>query len=80
MDLQNIQDFLMWCTIINSTLLCLSSIMIVLLRKQLYKIHGRLFNLSEEQISITIYRFLGLYKIFILVFNAVPWLAIYLVK
>jgi Family of unknown function (DUF6868) len=80
MTLQNIQDFLMWCTIINSALLILSTIMIALLRKQVYKIHGRLFKLSEEQISITLYRFLGLYKILIFVFNLVPWLAIYLVK
>ena len=41
-----------------------------------YKTQYKWFPISQESFSETMYRFLGMYKLLILVFNLVPLLAL----
>ena len=75
MTLEQIQEFFKWCTIINFGLMIFSVLMIFVLRDMAYKIHGKLFKLSEENINKAMYYFLGFWKILIFVFCAIPWIA-----
>ena len=46
----------------------------------IYNAHGQLFHLPREAFDVVLYAFLGLYKIFILVFNLVPYVALRIVE
>ena len=50
--------------------------MIRLLKKAMGKWHGKMFGVSEENISAITYGWLGAYKIAIIVFCLTPFLAL----
>ena len=79
MNIQVLTSFFMWCTIINGGLLILSTIMIIPAEDLIYRIHSKWFSFSRETFNVAIYSFLGLYKIAILVFNLVPWIALLII-
>jgi|TARA_B100001971_G_C17643111_1_gene264345 hypothetical protein len=79
MDTRSATAFFKWCTIINVALLILSIIMIIALSDFVYLWHGQMFHLSREAFDVVLYAFLGLYKIAILVFNLVPYVALQII-
>jgi len=79
MDITIVRAFFMWCTIINAGLLIVSSIMCTFLGDWVYPIHNKWFSISREAFNVAIYSFIGLYKIFILIFNLVPWIALVII-
>ena len=79
MNIQILTSFFMWCTIINGSLLILSTIMIIPAEDLIYRIHSKWFSFPRETFNVAIYSFLGLYKIAILVFNLVPWIALLII-
>ena len=79
MDIQTLTRFFMWCTIINVAMLILSSIMLMLLADMVYRIHSKLFSIPREAFNVAIYSFLGLFKIVVIVFNVVPYVALLIV-
>lgn len=79
MSITQVKTFLGWCTVINIMLLLLSTTLTILLRRFIHQFHGKLFSLTPAAINNTIYAFLGAYKLLILVFNLVPYIALLLV-
>ena len=80
MDLEKLQNFFLWSLLINLAIYIISLIAILSLRGFMYKMHGKLFGLSEETIKKFVYAYLGIYKIFINFFNLAPWIAIQIIK
>ena len=76
MDIQTLTTFFMWCTILNLALLSLSSLICVCAGDWAYRIHSKWFSIPREAFSVAIYSFIGLYKIFVIVFNLVPYIAL----
>ena len=79
MDMQMAREFFMWCTIINGALLVISSLMLVCAPDWVYRMQSKWFPISREAFNIVIYSFVGLFKIFVLVFNVVPYVALLIV-
>ena len=79
MDIDSIRAFFMWCTILNVALLVLSSLICLCAADWAYRIHSKWFSISRETFNVAIYSFLGLYKIFIFVFNLIPYIALLIV-
>ena len=79
MDIHTLKAFFMWCTIIDGALLVLSSMICVFANDWIYRIHSRWFPMPREAFNVAIYSFIGLFKIFVLVFNAVPYVALLIV-
>ena len=75
MDMFTIKTIFMWCTIINGVLLVISLLICSLAGDWVYQKHSKWFPISRETFNVAIYSFLGLFKIFVLVFNFVPWIA-----
>ncbi|MGB2866560.1 MAG: DUF6868 family protein [Sedimentisphaerales bacterium] len=75
MDIITVKTFFMWCTIINGALLVLSFLICAFAGDWIYGIHSKWFPISRETFHVAIYSFLALYKIFVLVFNLVPYIA-----
>jgi len=76
MDIQKLKSFFMWCTIINGILLVFSFALCVLVPDLIYSIHEKLFHISHETLNVLVYSFLGLFKIFWLVFNVTPYITL----
>ncbi len=76
MDIQTLQTFFMWCTIINGGLLVYSAIFLTFAPNWIYKIQSKWYPISREAFNVIIYSFLGLYKLFFITFNIVPYIAL----
>ena len=70
------REFLGWCSVINVGVLMLSAIFVIVLRVRVARIHGKMFNLDESDISSAYFQYLAQYKIAIIVFNIVPYFAL----
>ncbi len=79
MDIDQVKEFLMWCSIINISLLTISGLMMICLGGLAYRIHSKLFGISREAFNVMLYSFLGAYKILVIMFNVVPWIALLIV-
>ncbi|HDQ44574.1 MAG TPA: hypothetical protein ENN17_03620 [bacterium] len=76
MDTQTLTRFFLWCTVIDGGLLILWAIFFLWGPDFVYRIMKRGFSLSREKHDEIFYLLLGVFKIFFLVFNLVPYLAL----
>lgn len=76
MTLTLLTSLFAWMTVINIGLIILSTFLIIALRQLLYRTHGRIFDLTRENIATITYNWLGTYILLIIVFNLVPYLAL----
>ena len=79
MDLDRLQDFLLWSLLLNAGIYIISLVGVLSLRGFMFKIHAKLFGVSEETVNTVVYQYLALYKLLLIVFNLVPWIAIQIV-
>ena len=77
MDIATLTDFFKYCTIINVAILLISIITVA--SDFAYNMHTKLgvWEGSKEAYKQSMYSFLGNYKMLILVFNLVPYLALF---
>jgi hypothetical protein len=79
MDTQTLTNFFVWCAIINGALLLFWTAMLLMVPDLVYRTQRNWFPLSQELFGVFMYSFLGLFKIFFLVFNVVPLVALLIV-
>jgi len=80
MDLQTLTTFFMWCTIINGGLLLLWTTFFLFTPNLVYKTQSKFVNISQENFTVVMYCFLGLFKIMFLIFNVVPFIVLLIVN
>ena len=80
MDLPQVTEFFQWMTIIHIALLVLGSLMVMMLKGALGRWHSRLFGISEEQVAVAAYDYLGRYKTLALTFGIVPYVALLIMQ
>jgi len=76
MDIQTLTEFFKWCTIINAALLILSVGMYMVAPDFIYRAQSRFFPIARDTFDPIFYGLLGGYKIAIIVFSAVPYVAL----
>lgn len=76
MDIHILTTFFMWCTIFNVGLLFLSFIFLAFAGDFVYRIHSKWFPMTKETFNVICYLFIGIYKIIVLAFNIIPWIAL----
>ena len=79
MDTEKLTAFFKWCSIINGVLLVLAILGIVLGPEFGHTLQSRMFQVAPGNLSVALYMFLGMFKIFWLVFNVVPYVALRIV-
>jgi hypothetical protein len=79
MNIQMLTGFLMWCLIMNGALLLFWTAVLLLAPDFIYRTQRKFFPISREQFDLLMYGFLGGYKLLILFFNAIPYLALLIV-
>ena len=79
MQIQRATAFFMWCSIINGVLLVLAILGTVLVPEPGMSLQSQWFQVPPQELTVAMYLFLGLFKIFWLVFNVVPYVALLIV-
>jgi len=70
-----IRDVLAWCSLINVGFLLFWILLLIFVHDWLFRFHGQWFKLSVEKFDAIHYAGIAYYKISILFFNIVPYLA-----
>ena len=76
MTLQIVSDFLLWCTALNYAVLFAWFVAFSSGHDWIRGLHGRWFRLSEERFDGIHYACMAAYKVGILLFNLVPYIAL----
>ena len=79
MDIADARAFFMWCTILNGGLFILSSLICTFASDWVYRIHSKWYPIPRDAFNVAIYSFIGLFKVFVLMFNLVPYIALVIV-
>ncbi len=79
MDIIIMTDFFKYCSIINCSILLIASIVIIMTKDFTYNVHSKLgfWEGSKEAHKQSMYSILGNYKMLIIIFNVVPYFALY---
>ena len=75
-SIEVVREFLGWCSIINIGLLFFSTIMLIIMRGWIVSIHAKMTGVSEAELPRLYFEYLGNYKILIIIFNLVPYIAL----
>ena len=79
MDIQTLTTVFMWCSIMNGALLLFWITMCISVPDLVYRTQSKWFPIPRDTFNVVMYSFLGLFKIFFLVFNVVPCIALLIV-
>lgn len=80
MSVAIVSEVLLWCTVINYGVLLVWFLCFLLAHDWMYQLHGKWFRLSVEQFDALHYAGMALFKIGILLFNLVPYVALSLAR
>lgn len=76
MNIQSVTEFFKWCSIVNIGMLIFSTLLLVVAQDQIFSFHGMMFDIPRESFNTVVYAFIGLYKVLIIVFSLVPYVAL----
>lgn len=79
MDIEILTQFFAWATLIHVALLVFMVLMITIFRKPVTALHAKMFSLNEDTIRNEYFRFIGQYKLFVIVFSLVPYVTLRLI-
>ncbi|RUM45901.1 MAG: hypothetical protein DSY46_01450 [Hydrogenimonas sp.] len=80
MTVDILQEFLGWCSVMTIGLLLFYSIFITLLGRKIAPIHAKLFHLGENDILRAYFQYVAKFKIFVIIFNLVPYFALVIIS
>jgi hypothetical protein len=80
MSLELTRSVLLWCTVINFGFVLVWFLLLVLLHAWLYRSWCRWFRLTAEQFDAINFAGIIFYKVAILLFNLVPYIALCIVR
>jgi hypothetical protein len=75
-SMQTIREFLGWSTALNVVVLLFSTVVLSVSGAPIKRLHAKMFDMSESDLSRAYFQYLAQYKIAVLVFNLVPYLAL----
>jgi hypothetical protein len=79
MTVETARSFFLWCTIFNYLFLIVWAIVATLGRGWLYRLSGRIFRMTPEQLDLLNIGGITLYKMGVFFFNLVPCVALFIV-
>jgi hypothetical protein len=71
-----VSEFLLWCLVINYIILLWWFATFIFAHGWMFRLHSRWFRLSEDRFDNIHYTGMAIYKIGILLFNLVPYIAL----
>lgn len=74
--IETLIELLGWASVINVCILIIASISVMLMRNAMISLHGKMFGLDSVDLSRAYFQYIAQYKIAIIVFNLVPYIAL----
>ena len=71
-----LREMLGWCSIINLAILLWWFFAFTFVHDFVYRLHSKWFKISKEKFDAIHYSGIAFYKIIVLVFNVVPYIAL----
>ena len=78
MTIDLLREILGWCTIINYGVLLVGFFVLMAAHDTIHRLHGRWFKLTSVQFDAMHYGVMAVYKVLILVFNLVRFVALHI--
>jgi len=75
-DISYLATFLGWCSVINIAVLTITTLALMVLKAPIMRIHAKLFRIEPDRLTEIYFKYLANYKIAIIVFNLVPYIAL----
>ncbi len=79
MSLEQIHEFLGWCTVLNAVFFLLALVKIRLIRNQAVELHNKIFRIDEASLHRLYLQYFIVLKAGFLIFNLTPYLALHLI-
>lgn len=80
MDIHMLKEFFMWCTIIDGSVLILWTLVFMIMPNLVFKSQTWVFpKITRENFDLIMYSFIGLFKIFFIIFNLIPFIALLII-
>ena len=76
MDVNQITTFLGWCTVLNMGVLAFAAMFLFIFKGFSINIHSKLTGVSASTLPSLYFSYMANYKISILIFNLVPYVAL----
>ncbi len=80
MSIDAVREFFMWCSIINGSLFILSFLITAYAGDWVCRMNSLWYRIPRDTFNVVIYCFIGLFKIFVIVFNVVPYLVLHIIE
>ncbi|EGU29551.1 hypothetical protein VII00023_09074 [Vibrio ichthyoenteri ATCC 700023] len=79
MDIEVLRAFFGWCSVLNLLVLTVAGFLLFNGQQRIMRIHRQFIALSDDELKAQYFRYLATYKLLILVFNVVPYVALYII-
>ena len=79
MTTETLRGFFLWCTVIDYGLLILWFLLFLLPHGWIYRLSGRCFHLTAEQFDVLNFAGIVIFKMLVILFNIVPYIALRIV-
>jgi len=76
MTMESLTEFLGWCSVLNIGLLLASTLSVIVGHERLASIHAKLLHMERPDLIRGYFQYLANYKIVVLVFNVIPYIAL----
>lgn len=76
MTVEMLRAFFGWCTLLNWGLMLFSVLIIIVFRGWVFRIHAKMFGITEDDVKKSIYLVMVGYKTAIFLFCVVPYLVL----
>ena len=75
-------EFFKWCFILNYSLMCFSVLIVYLFEDSFFRIHTKLgfYSGNKDNYKSLIFTYFGNWKILVIVFNLIPWIALRIIS
>ncbi len=79
MAIESLKAFFLWCSIINIGLMFVTFFICICARDWASSIHQKMFGVSPEFFKMAAWSFMGLYKLLVIVFCIIPYIALLII-
>lgn len=80
MSMEVLISFFGWCSLINVVLLTFWALIFMAAPELVYRTQSRFFPIPRETFTTVFYCFIGVFKVLVLVFNLVPYVALSIIQ
>lgn len=80
MDIQMLKEFFMWCSIISVSVMVFWTLVFMAIPDLVYKSQKWVFpKMTRDNFDLIMYCYIGIFKIFFIIFNLIPFLVLLII-